>query len=405
MADTDLDWDYLGRDWAREETYDDPAEDIPMVPLGGDGVDLQTEMREAFIREIHERFPGGTPSDFLTSQLEYKDGAWYYKTELAGKQAEVKLTGRDGRILARSTIEKAKGGRDFFQALNAESTRRQPIPLEPRVVLRQEMERIEMETFRGDMDELQLQEEMESVIDNPDAPLTADDRRELRGAATTLAATTSKIKSANLNLEWASKEREKASAELERARDSGDETQIKYWDAEVKRFETQESLYRATRDMLQKDERSQFGRIKDILDDKRRPLAERLRELFRKEGVTIASLATAVGMTIAAIAMGVANALSRRVAPAPSPAPPGPKPEPSIRDRIKDALKRFGQFLLDLAKKSAAGLPGLIGTVVGFVFKTAGQAVGFLAEHLLIGLIALVAIAFEVVMRRAKKMA
>jgi uncharacterized membrane protein YkoI len=35
------------------------------------------------------------PPDFLTTQLEVKDGTWYYKTELAGKEVEVKLTSRN----------------------------------------------------------------------------------------------------------------------------------------------------------------------------------------------------------------------------------------------------------------------------------------------------------------------
>ena len=160
MADADFDWDYGGRDWAENETYDDPGEEIPMVPLGG--TDLNTEMRESFIKEMHERFPGGTPSDFLTSQLDYRDGAWYYKTELNGREAGVKLTARDGRILARSTIEKSRGGRDFFQALNAEPTNRGSVPLEPTVVLRQKIEQIEMDILDGGMDELQLQEEMQT---------------------------------------------------------------------------------------------------------------------------------------------------------------------------------------------------------------------------------------------------
>ena len=70
---------------------------------------------------------------------------------------------------------------------------------------------------------------------------------------------------------------------------------------------------------------------------------------------------------------------------------------------MRDALKRFGRFLLELAKKSAAGLPGLIGTVVSFLLKTAARVVGFLAEHLILGLIALVVLVFNVLMREAKK--
>jgi hypothetical protein len=71
-------------------------------------------------------------------------------------------------------------------------------------------------------------------------------------------------------------------------------------EAEVERFKTQEALYRVNRDALQKDERSQLQRIKHIVGEKRRPLGDWLQEFFRNEGVTIASLATAVG-TITAI--------------------------------------------------------------------------------------------------------
>jgi hypothetical protein len=85
-----------------------------------------------------------------------------------------------------------------------------------------------MEILSGRLDELQLQEEMETVIDNPDAPLTADDRRELRGVITTLASTSSKIKSANINLEWAEKSLDKAEGEVKMAQDSNDMAQITY---------------------------------------------------------------------------------------------------------------------------------------------------------------------------------
>jgi len=392
----DFEWDYGEENWANNEVYDDaPREEIPMVPIDNN---LQSELREPFIQDLHRKFPGGEPATFLETQLEFKDGAWYYKTELAGKDASVKLTGRQGQILARSTIEKAKGGRDFFQALNSEPTRpRLQIPLEPRVVLRQEVEQIEMDVLDGKMDDVELQNEIETVIDNPDAPLTVDDRRELRGVATTLISTSSKIKSADANLAWAKNSREKAERSL-KAADSSDKD---FWEGEVKRFETQEALYRMTRDTLKHDERSQLDRVKDIFGDKRRSLGEKLRELFKKEGVTIASLATAVGLTIATIALAVTRTITHAVDP--TPPQPQPKPEPSFKDKIKEALRKFGTFLLSLAKKSAAALPGLIGSVVSFLFKTAAKAVGFLSEHLLLGLIALVAFAFEVIVRRAKK--
>jgi hypothetical protein len=109
-----------------------------------------TKLHESFIKELHKKFEDGEPSDFLTTQLEHKDETWFYKTELAGQENKVKLTGKNGWILAKSTIEKQKGGRDFLKALNAIPS--QPrMPLEPTVVLRQPLENIEMDIFKGNL--------------------------------------------------------------------------------------------------------------------------------------------------------------------------------------------------------------------------------------------------------------
>jgi hypothetical protein len=111
-----------------------------MVPLGGRNHHIQ--LCEVLIHEVHKKFPGGELSDFLTSQLEDINGTWYYKTELAGEEIEVKLTSRNGNILSMSTIKNAKGGRDFFKTLNLESSWAPRIPLESTAVLRQNVENI-----------------------------------------------------------------------------------------------------------------------------------------------------------------------------------------------------------------------------------------------------------------------
>ena len=41
----------------------------------------------------------------------------------------------------------------------------------------------------------------------------------------------------------------------------------------------------------------------------------------------------------------------------------------------------MGNGLKDIAAKLGSMLPGLIGSIVSFLFKAAGQVVGFLAEH------------------------
>ena len=51
--------------------------------------------------------------------------------------------------------------------------------------------------------------------------------------------------------------------------------------------------------------------------------------------------------------------------------------------------------LKDIGSKVASALPGLIGSIVSFLFKAAGQAIGFLAEHTWLLTLAVVAFLVE----------
>ena len=130
---------------------------------------------------------------------------------------------------------------------------------------------------------------------------------------------------------------------------------------------------------------NQLKRINSIINDDTRPIGERLKELFRREGLTIGALITAIGMTISAIVLAVL--------PHTSPTVPHPTNNGTYIDKAKAAVKqtlvKIANWLLDLAKKALTALPGVIGSVVGFLLKKAGEAVLFLSEHLIILLLAL----------------
>ena len=127
-------------------------------------------------------------------------------------------------------------------------------------------------------------------------------------------------------------------------------------------------------------------------------LGERIRTLFREQGITIVSIITAIGMAFGALVEGMllatrsaASALKppgpKPPGPGPGPGPepgpsPTPKPEPGITEWIKQQLKNIAKLLLKLGDKALAALPGIIGSVVSFVLKSASAAVGFVAEHL-----------------------
>ena len=79
------------------------------------------------------------------------------------------------------------------------------------------------------------------------------------------------------------------------------------------------------------------------------PLRKRVREIFKKYGVTVTAIFSAAGVTIGAVVGAITNALK------------------SMGNQLANGLKTVGA-------KAASALPGLIGAIVSFLFKTAGQA-------------------------------
>ena len=100
------------------------------------------------------------------------------------------------------------------------------------------------------------------------------------------------------------------------------------------------------------------------------PLRERVREIFKKYGVTVTAIFLVAGVTIGAVVGAITNALK------------------SMGNQLANGLKTVGA-------KAASALPGLIGSIVSFLFKTAGQAIGYLAEHTWLLILAAVVFIFE----------
>ena len=105
------------------------------------------------------------------------------------------------------------------------------------------------------------------------------------------------------------------------------------------------------------------------------PLREKIKAIFKKYGVTVTSIFLAAGVTIAAVIGTITNALKK------------------LGTELGNGLKAFGA-------KAASALPGLIGAIVSFLFKAAGSAIGFLAEHTWLLILAVVAFLFQKLMKK-----
>ena len=138
--------------------------------------------------------------------------------------------------------------------------------------------------------------------------------------------------------------------------------------------------------------RSQISRIRETVErvlNEDTTLAERLRTLFREQGVTIASVLTALGFIVSTVVLAFQNMLGGGW-PTPTPTPSG---HDGATGWVKKQLKTLASWLKTLAGKAAAALPGVIGAIVSWLLKTAGSVSVWLAEHLWALAIALVAAA------------
>ena len=128
--------------------------------------------------------------------------------------------------------------------------------------------------------------------------------------------------------------------------------------------------------------RSQISRIRETIGrvlNEDTTLAERVRTLFREQGVTLVSILTAIGMAISTLVLALTGGGGGTVTP-PSP-PPAPSDKGGLREWVKKHLKSLGRLLARLAGKAAAALPGIIGSIVSWLLGTLGKAAGWLAEH------------------------
>ena len=132
--------------------------------------------------------------------------------------------------------------------------------------------------------------------------------------------------------------------------------------------------------------RSQINRIRETLRrifHEDTTLAEHIRTLFRKQGITIASIITAVGMTILTLVLVLTGSSGGRVGGVPTPAPsPKPSDKGNLKEWVKKHLQALGRALANLAGKASASLPGIIGSIVSWLLNTLGMTATWLAENL-----------------------
>ena len=122
------------------------------------------------------------------------------------------------------------------------------------------------------------------------------------------------------------------------------------------------------------------GSITKFLDKETGTLGERIRTLFKEQGITIVSILTAVGMAISVLIEALLGGPSAS-APTSQSTTTSDKKD-GAREWIKNKLKALSQLLGKLADKALASLPGIIGSILSWILNRAKEVVGWLSQNL-----------------------
>ena len=124
------------------------------------------------------------------------------------------------------------------------------------------------------------------------------------------------------------------------------------------------------------------GSITKFLDKETGTLGERIRTLFKEQGITIVSILTAVGMTIGVLIEALLGGPSASAPTSGSSPADGGDKKGGAREWVKNKLKALSSLLGKLAAKAGAALPGIIGSIVAWLLNHAKEVVGWLSQNL-----------------------
>ena len=109
--------------------------------------------------------------------------------------------------------------------------------------------------------------------------------------------------------------------------------------------------------------------------DKDTSLGEKIRTLFREQGITIASILTAIRMAIGVLVEALLSG-GGGAATASGDKPP-PKDGKGLKEWVRSKLKALAALLWKLGMKAAEALPGIIGGIISWILNRAKDVVGW----------------------------
>ena len=135
-------------------------------------------------------------------------------------------------------------------------------------------------------------------------------------------------------------------------------------------------------DLLKGRLKSQITSFKETIAkvlDKDTSLGEKIRTLFREQGITIASILAAIGMAIGVL---VEALLPGGSTTASGGGEPPPKDAKGLKEWFRNKLKALASVLGKLGMKAAEVLPDIIGGIISWILNRTKDVVGWVSQNL-----------------------
>ena len=132
--------------------------------------------------------------------------------------------------------------------------------------------------------------------------------------------------------------------------------------------------------------KSQITSIRETISkvlDSDTTLGEKIRTLFREQGITIASILTAFGMAIGVLVETLlpSGGVGSTTTPSNNTGGDG-NDKTNAKEWIKNKLQALASLLGKLAAKAGAALPGILGSIISWILTRAKEVVGWLSQNL-----------------------
>ena len=137
-------------------------------------------------------------------------------------------------------------------------------------------------------------------------------------------------------------------------------------------------------DLLKGRKKNQITSFKETIAkvlDKDTSLGEKIRTLFREQGITIASILRAIGMAIRVLVQALPGGGDGGATTASSGEPP-PKDEKCLKEWVRSRLKALASLLGRLGIKATEALPGIIEGIISWILNRVKDVVGWVSQNL-----------------------